>query len=118
MTLPAAIPQEQATITTAYMAERLPGYIWQDRKTRQLLGVLSCTECGWLTLITPGGARSEMGISDVTNRLERVAIYSLRAVRSLELDAGGEFPIHRWTWRVGHGELLTRLELERMKAAA
>lgn len=118
MTLPVEAPQEQPAITTAYMAERLPGYIWRDRKTQQLLGVLSCTECGWLELITPEGVRSEMGISDITNRLERVAIYSLRAVRSLELDAGGEFPIYRWTWRVGHGELMTRLELEQMKVTA
>ncbi len=108
---PATKPRDALPVE-ARQPETLPGTIWRNKTSGQLVGILSCDEYRWCELLTPSNRRYEVSYSDIRESFCEVAQGHLSVTSGTWKDTHGDIWVEREMHRVSQPELLKRLERE------
>lgn len=103
---------------SARLPRLIPGFIYAERETGELLGVVSCDSRHFIEVIDLSGFVSEKHVRDIHNGYKLVAKTGLRAVRETLSDHAGEFATMFVRWSVGRPELLGAVQAVAGKVAA
>ncbi len=103
---------------SARLSRIIPGYIYAERETGELLGVVSCDSRHFLEVIDVTGFVSEKHVKDIHNGYKLVHKTGLRAVRETLSDHAGEFATTFVRWSVGRPELLRAVQAVAGRVAA
>lgn len=103
---------------SARLSRLVPGFIYTERETGELLGVVSCDSRHFLEVIDVTGFVSEKHVKDIHNGYKLVSKTGLRAVREVLEDHAGEFAVFYVLFSVSRGELFSALQTVAGKAAA
>ncbi len=108
-------PTEGASVR---LSRLMPGIIYADRKTSELLAVVSCDSRHFIEVMRVDGFVSEKHVKDIHGGYELVSKTGLRAVRETLSDHAGEFATTFVRWSVGRPELLRAVQAVAGKVAA
>lgn len=94
---------------SARLPRLLPGIIYAERETGELLGVVSCDSRHFIEVMRVDGFVCEKHVKDIHGGYELVHKTGLRAVRETLSDHAGEFAVFYVLFSVSRGELFSCL---------